>query len=264
MDKSKRESIGNIIFVAVAVCLVCSVVVSATAVTLKPMQQRNAELDRKQNVLRAAGQLPEGRVTADTIEELFAQFDARGVDLRTGEFTDEIDPETFDPQRSTREPGMSRDLPRRDDPAGLGRIENYSVVFTLDDEAGDLELVVLPVRGGGLWGMMSGYLALDSDMTTIRGLTFYDHQETPGLGGEVDNPRWRAQWPGVQAFDETTDPAVRLVKRRSPETTPAARHEVDAIAGATLTNRGVEQLINFWLSDRGFGPLLERLEAEAQ
>ncbi|HEY5646762.1 MAG TPA: FMN-binding protein, partial [Pseudomonadales bacterium] len=91
------------------------------------------------------------------------------------------------------------------------------------------------------------------------GLGFYFHKETPGLGGEVDNPDWKSLWEGVHAFDEGGEPAVRLVKTRSPEGSAAASHEVDALSGATLTTRGVQNLVRFWTGDMGFGPFLDNL-----
>jgi len=126
-----------------------------------------------------------------------------------------------------------------------------------------IEKLVLPVRGYGLWGTMFGYLALDADLQTISGLGFYSHKETPGLGGEVDNPNWKAQWQGVQLFDPSGEPNVQLVKRRSAPSSEAADYEVDALSGATFTTRGVENLVHFWTGELGFGPYLQRLKASA-
>jgi Na+-transporting NADH:ubiquinone oxidoreductase subunit C len=129
--------------------------------------------------------------------------------------------------------------------------------------AGGIEKLVIPVRGYGLWSTLYGYLALEGDLETVAGLGFYDQKETPGLGGEVDNPLWKAKWPGVQLYDEAGDPAVHLVKKRSPDGSDAAAHEVDALSGATITTRGVQNLVRFWTSDLGYGPYLKRLKAEA-
>ena len=106
---------------------------------------------------------------------------------------------------------------------------------------------------------MYGFLALDPDLATIRGLTFYQHGETPGLGGEVDNPRWKALWPGRIAFDETGEPVIAVARGRvgTPQQDP---HRVDGLAGATLTSRGVTAMLRFWLGEHGYGPYLERLK----
>ena len=149
-------------------------------------------------------------------------------------------------------------LSSEEDIATLRRRENVSLVYIKSD--GDrIDKLVLPVRGYGLWGTLFGYLALDSDLETVSGLGFYSHKETPGLGGEVDNPSWKELWPGVRLFDAEGRADVRLVKRRSTDSAMAAR-EVDALSGATFTTRGVQNLVNFWTGDLGFGPTLRKLK----
>ena len=153
---------------------------------------------------------------------------------------------------------MSIALNPDQDMATLRRRENVSIVY-LKQDGQRLDKLVIPVRGYGLWGTLFGYLALDSDLQTVSGIGFYQHKETPGLGGEVDNPTWKKGWPGVKLFDGNGQPSVRLVKRRSPDTSDAAGFEVDALSGATFTTRGVQNLVNFWAGDLGFGPLIARL-----
>ncbi len=260
MAQFDKDSLGNVLFIAIAVCLVCSIVVSTAAVSLRPMQKINQELDQKQNILRAAGMLPgDAVVDADgrTVDELFAEFEVRAVDLDTGEYVD-VDVASYDPIKAAKVPDQSRALSRAEDMATIGRRENVSLVY-IRKEDGELDKVVIPVRGYELWGTLLGYLALDGDLQTISGLGFYFHKETPGLGGEVDNPNWKALWPGVELYDGEGEPAVRLVKVRSPESSDASRYEVDALSGATLTTRGVENLVRFWTGDLGFGPFLNNL-----
>lgn len=262
MPQRNRDSIGNILIVAVSVCLVCSILVSVAAVALKPAQEANRLLNQRQNILVAAGLLESGqRSNAEGlgINEMFDQFDVRVVDLRTGEYAEDIDPDNFDQLRSARDPDRSRNLSDSEDIATLRRLENYGIVYLMRDEDGNVEKTVLPVRGMGLWGTLFGYLAIEGDLVTAEGIAFYRHQETPGLGGEVENPRWRAQWEGLSLFDEGGKPAVELVKTRAPEGSEEREHQVDALAGATLTSRGVENLVNFWLSDLGYGNYLEKL-----
>ncbi len=260
-----KDSLSNTFIVAIAVCLVCSVIVSGIAVALKPTQQLNKELDQKQNILRAAGLLPaNSNVAADGrgVDELFEEFTIRAVDLETGRYRDDIDPTTFDPIRAAKNPELSLALSGEQDIATLRRRENVSLVYLKQGENG-IDKVVLPVRGYGLWGTLFGYLALDADLQTISGLGFYQHKETPGLGGEVDNPKWKAAWEGVQLFDTSGTPNVQLVKRRSSPQSAAAQYEVDALSGATFTTRGVQNLIHFWTGELGFGPFIQRLKANA-
>jgi len=104
---------------------------------------------------------------------------------------------------------------------------------------------------------MYGYLALAPDGTTIRGLRFYEHGETPGLGDQVDKPEWRAQWDGKTAYGADGAPRVAVIKG-NVQPGPAADYEVDGLAGATLTGRGVTNLLHYWLGPDGFGPYLEQ------
>ena len=116
--------------------------------------------------------------------------------------------------------------------------------------------VALPIEGKGLWSTLYGFLVLGSDGATIRGITFYQHGETPGLGGEIDNLDWKALWDGRQAFDADGRPVIEVVKGKASGPT-----EVDGLSGATLTSRGVTNLVRFWLGDNGFGPYLEQFRA---
>ncbi len=120
--------------------------------------------------------------------------------------------------------------------------------------------MILPVRGYGLWSTLYGFLALESDGNTIAGLGFYEHGETPGLGGEVDNPRWKAQWPGKEVYEDG-DPVIRLIKGSVDPNAANAEHKVDGLAGATLTSKGVTNLLQFWLGERGFKPFLDNLKS---
>ena len=256
-----KDGLGNIFVVAILVCLVCSIIVSSAAVMLKGRQVANRELDQKQNILRAAGMLPaDAAVDAEGrgVEELFAEFEVRAVDLRTGRFAEGIDVAVYDPVKAAKNASTSTALSSGQDTATLGRREDVSLVYLRRNDQ-EIDKVVIPVRGYGLWGTLLGYLAIEGDLNTVAGLGFYAHKETPGLGGEVDNPAWRASWQGVALYDSSGEPAVELVKSRSAPGSAAAMHEVDALSGATLTSRGVENLVRFWTGELGFGPFLERL-----
>ena len=265
MAKLDKDSLANTFLIAVFLCLVCSVVVSSMAVALKPIQKLNKELDQKKNILRAAGMLPaDQNVSADgrSIEELFAEFTVRAVDLQTGEYVDGIDVASYDPIRAASDASKSVALTPSEDIATLRRRENVSLVY-LKTTATGIEKIVMPVRGYGLWGTLYGYLALDGDLNTIAGLGFYQHKETPGLGGEVDNSKWKAGWQGVRLFNDMGQPQVRLVKQRSASTSEAASYEVDALSGATFTTKGVENMVNYWTGDGALAPTLSALSPTA-
>jgi len=251
---SSHDSIGKILGVALALCIVCSVVVSTAAVVLKPAQEANRDLDRKRNILAAAGMLEEGK----TVEELFASVEPRYVDLRSGDYAAEV-PSGYEQRAASKDPALSTDLPDGEDIAGIGRRAHYAEVYLVRDAGGDLDKVILPVHGYGLWSTLYGFVALQADANTIAGLGFYEHGETPGLGGEVDNPRWKAQWPGKKAYRDG-EVEIALAKGAVDSSSPQADWRVDGLSGATLTSRGVTDLVQFWLGEDGFGPYLEKLK----
>jgi Na+-transporting NADH:ubiquinone oxidoreductase subunit C len=252
-----NDSVGKILFVTITLSLVCSVLVSSAAVMLKPLQDRNAELARKSRILEVAGLLEPGR----SIEELFEQVEARLVDLDTGEFSDRFAPDEFDQQIAARNPELSHALAPGEDIANIRRRAHYAQVY-LVRQAGELDKIILPVHGYGLWSTMYGFLALSGDTQEVRGLVFYQHAETPGLGGEIDNPRWRERWIGKQVFGPEGDVALRVVRGGVDPASPMANWAVDGLSGATLTAEGVNNMVQFWLGRRGFGPFLARLQQE--
>ncbi len=246
------------IFMALAVCLSCSIVVASAAVGLRPLQIANQEADRIRNIVDVAGVLRPGQ----TIQEAFQAIDSMLVRLTDGQPTDAHDISTFDVQRAVRDPQLSRQLARGEDPANIGRLPTYMPVYKVRGDDGEIQTLILPVHGAGLWSTLWGFLALEGDLRTIQGLKFYQHAETPGLGGEIDNANWRSIWNGKIALDDAGRPVIEVIKGTVEATTPNAEHRIDGIAGATLTARGVENLVNFWLGDSGYGPLLARLRAE--
>ena len=255
-----QGSVGYNLGFAAAVCLVCAVVVSSAAVALADRQERNAALDRQRNVLVAAGLARDDEsLDAEAIAARSARITPVVLMLSTGEVAAAVDPAVFDQRAASLDSARSTAAP--DNVAGVMRLPDEALVYEVRDEAGRLDLVVLPVEGLGLWGILYGFVALEGDMRTIRGLTFYEHKETPGLGGEVDNPRWKALWPGRLAFDDDLSPAIGVVKGPAGSVDEAP-HAVDGLSGATITSRGVTNLLRFWLGPDGFAPYLTRLRGE--
>lgn len=254
-----KDSVFGTIAVAFGVCLVCAIVVSSAAVALKPAQDANIERDRQMNILAAAGLLKEGL----SVEEQFAAVQTKVVDLRTGEYSDAVDATTYDHLKAAKTTGelssSFADL-GSDDLAKIGRRENYSVVYLIDDENGNLDKVILPVRGYGLWSTMQGFIALEEDLTTVAGIGFFAHGETPGLGGEIDNPGWKASWVGKQVYS-ANDVAIEVIKGAVVPGNPNEDYQIDGLAGATLTTKGVDNLVKFWLGDNGFASFLANLKA---
>jgi Na+-transporting NADH:ubiquinone oxidoreductase subunit C len=251
---ANNDSTQRTLLVAVVLCIVCALVVASAAVMLKPAQVANKALDRKANILAAAGLL----VPGESIEAQFEQVTTKIVDLRTGKFTDELTLKGFEQAKVAKDTETSIAL-GDDDLAKIRRRENFAMVYLIGKD-GNYDKVILPVRGYGLWSTLYGFLALENDFNTVAGLGFYEHGETPGLGGEVDNPKWKALWPGKEIYDDG-DVAIQLVKGNVDSSTPGAANKVDALSGATLTSRGVSNLLRFWMGELGYQKFLSNLRS---
>lgn len=253
-----NDSTKKTLFIAAALCLACSVVVSGAAVLLKPIQTSNKILDRKLNIVEVAGLMDGDK----SVDEAFQLVETKIVDLQTGDYADAVDPATYDQRKAAKDPAMSTRVPADEDIASIKRKAKYAPVYLVRNPDGSLKTVILPVHGYGLWSTLYGFLALSPDTKTVQNLKFYEHAETPGLGGEVDNLRWRALWEGKVVYDDEWKPAIEIVKGTVEPGKPGSEYKVDGLAGATLTSRGVMYLLQYWLSEHGFGPYLERLRNE--
>lgn len=251
----------KVILVALTLCLVCATVVSAAAVLLRPLQDANAALDRKKNILVAAGLMGTSEaLPAADIEARFAErVETRMADLENGVFTDEVTVDGYDQRLAARDPERSKALGPDEDIASLGRRARYAPIYLVRDEQGGLEQLVVPIHGYGLWSTMYGYLSLRADLNTVAGITFYEHGETPGLGGEIENPAWQARWVDKTVYGPDEAPQLHVIKGSVNPQAGDANYQVDGIAGATLTGKGVSNMIDYWLGKDGFGPLLERV-----
>ncbi len=251
-----KESIGNTLRVAFLLCLVCAVVVSTAAVLLRPFQEANRTQYRQQHILQAAGMYRPGM----DLQAAFQAIERRFVDIDTGSYVQR--PDDYDQRSAARDPQQSRLV--TPDPASIRRQATVAEVYLARDEDGELRRIILPVHGYGLWSTMYGFLALEPDASTVAGIGFFEHGETPGLGGEIDNPRWQRNWQGKQLFDERGELAIRVLKGAVDESAPDRQHLIDGLSGATLTANGVHNLVRFWMGDAGFGNYLERVRKQYQ
>ena len=265
----QRDSIQNVIVVSLGVCLVCSILVSGMAVGLRPLQKENQKLEIQKNILIAAGLWngDENKATSGegTIPEVFAQVEQKLVDLDTGNVVTaddvDFDVETYKPRKAEKIPELSKVL-SEGDIAGIKTREQYTFVYEVKGEGESVDQYVLPIRGYGLWSTLRGFISLDKDLRTIRGLTFYEHKETPGLGGEVDSKKFKEQWPGKFAFDESGEIIIEVLKGSVPPNDPGADHKIDGLSGATITTKGIDNMLQYWLGSDGFGPFLAQLKTK--
>ena len=252
---SSNDTISKTFVVAGSLCIVCSILVSVMAVSLKPTQLKNKDLDKKKNILMAAGLYE----NPETIDEVFNQkIKGRVVDLATGDYINTLDANTVDTKEAAKNPATSDLIPAGKDLGGIKRRAKHTVIYEVI-ENGAIEQVVLPVYGKGLWSTLYGFLAVKADGNTIIGLGFYEHAETPGLGGEVDNPRWKALWKGKKIYDENWNLKVEVLKGQVLPNSPNLDYQVDGLSGATITARGVGNLLRYWMGDEGFSKYLTKL-----
>lgn len=246
---AKKESLGKTVGIVVAVCLVCSIVVSGAAVGLRSLQQTNAALDKKSNILNAAG-LYEMGMSNNAIESTYSErVEQRYVNLEEGTFVEAPAPD-YDMYKAAKQTEYSTKVTNSN--VGFQRRPNVASVYLVRDDAGDVSRIILPVHGSGLWDLMYGFLAVDADGQTVRELIYYQQKETPGLGGEVQNPAWQDKWDGKELY-ENGEVAIRVVKNANPSNP----HTIDALSGATLTSNGVENTIRYWVGEQGFGQFLK-------
>lgn len=254
MSEKKQSALGILKF-ATIVCLFCSLFVSTAAVSLRGFQKQNAENEKKVNILRAAGLAgAEERLSTKQINEKFAQIIPLVIDLKTGEPARDKNPLTYNMYNAAQSDKEGHAL--TDDPAGIKRIAKEGLAYVVAD--GDqISRLVLPIQGYGLWSTMYGFTALSfkDQQPTLTGITFYQHAETPGLGARITEPEWQEKWANIIPYDDNGNPHIDLVKVRSNE----AKNQVDAIAGATLTSNGVEHMMNFWLGEQGYKPLVDHI-----
>ena len=242
------DGMTKTIVVAVSLCLVCSMFVSFAAVNLKEVQEANKAVDKQINILQVAGLYYEGI----DVEKSFSSFEPIVVDLNQGKFTNRFDPLTFDDRKAAQDPQLSISL--KEDPASIGRRTNFATVYLLKKEDGSLDKIILPIHGYGLWSTLYGFIALEKNCNDIYGLQFYQHAETPGLGAEVDNPKWKGQWKGKKLNNDSGELMITVAKTQKNED-----YHIDALAGATLTSNGVDNLVRFWMGETGFKKFLTNL-----
>ena len=260
-----KDSLQNTIKVSLLLCIVCSVVVSSAAVLLKQRQTENDAVYRARNVLTAAGLYDPSKHDNAYVMETFKNITVKIVDLATGEYLSDDEmaklgftADSFDKRQVIKDADLSVAIPGDEDLAKIKRMAKYGRVYVFEKD-GKVDRVVLPVHGAGLWNLMYAYLAVEGDGNTILGLSFYEHGETPGLGGEVDNPKWKGQWPGKEIYNSDGEVGISVLKAGQADLSDS--NEVDGLSGSTLTTVGVNNLVRFWVGKSAYAPYLERLKA---
>jgi Na+-transporting NADH:ubiquinone oxidoreductase subunit C len=256
----RLDSTRYTVLFATGVSVVCALLVATAAVGLRGRQEANAQLYKQKNVLLAASLAQAGQdISRAEVQAIFDQrITVRALDLGSGRLLapEQFDVKGYDPRKARSDPALSRPAPPND--AQVARLPKVTTVYQVKGADGGVEQLVLPIEGMGMWGTVYGFLALDRDGRTVRGLTFYEQKETPGLGGEISNPKWQALWVGRKAYDANWVPQLAVIKGQAgpPEKDP---HRVDGLSGATITSNGITRVVRFWLSASGYAPYLRNL-----
>lgn len=206
--------------------VVVAAILSFTAMKLQPLQKKNVEINKKQNILSSLNL----ESTADNAEELYDKYIEESYVLNTkGERVEGVDAFSVDMKKELAKDEENRNLPM--------------FVSHIDDK----NQYIIPVRGKGLWGPIWGYVALKEDMVTVYGTNFSHKSETPGLGAEIDTKNFQDQFIGKKIFnDEGEFVSVAVLKGGAAD--PDSPYEVDGISGGTITSKGVDAMLEDCLS----------------
>ncbi|MBX2796618.1 MAG: NADH:ubiquinone reductase (Na(+)-transporting) subunit C [Myxococcales bacterium] len=235
-------STARIFGFATAVCVVCSVSVASVSMSLRDLQDLNKERDLRVNILDALG-LPEngGELEGEAIDEMWEERVEQRFITADGSPADEGDDQDGDGDLDADDvvkaledyEGQSEEAQEGDAPDVLG-------VYVRMDK-GSVAGVAIPMDGNGLWGPLSGYLALDPAGEKVTGATFFAPKETPGLGAEIMELPFKSQFKDKRVVDDAgKSKTIRVVKGQCTEKTAYC---VDGVSGATITSRGVDEMV---------------------
>ena len=258
------SSFKKTLLVAFSICFIASILVSTAAVGLKPIQDNNKKIDLLKNIL-IVGDIYEDGIDINKVYE--EKITPEIIELKTGnvipkeQYDKLVNTEDFDILKVANSEKWGTKIPEDKDIAKIKRKPKVMIIYKVMNND-EVEKYILPIYGKGLWSTMFAFISLNKDLHTIEGISFYEHGETPGLGGEVDNPKWKKLWVGKQAYDVNGNLKIRVIKRKVDPDSPEAKYEVDGLSGATLTTNGVNNLVRFWLGDEGYGPFIKKLRGE--
>jgi len=218
----KNFSNTYIFIFSIIMVVVIGLLLSLAAMQLKPFQDKNIEVEKKQNILASI----RIKSTPEEAVELYSKYITDSYVLNNrGEKKEGLEAFTIEMKNEVSKPAAERSLP--------------VFVGTLDDGS---NAYVVPLRGKGLWGPIWGYMSFQPDMNTIYGAVF-DHQgETPGLGAEIRTEWFQEPFIGKQIFEDSTRfVSVKVLKGGAPKEN---KHAVDAISGGTITSVGLEAMLD--------------------
>lgn len=256
-----KDSPVKAFLVVLVTALVCSSLVSGAVVILRPIQLNNQMVERSRNIIKLTGLVEQGVTPSDEdMLEIYREMDVRILDIDQAVFNEDLDPLSFDQRRAVNNPEFGVDIPTDQDLAALGRRSRYAPIYMVLKDDGQLDRLILPVHGTGMWSAIYGYIALESDLNTIAAATFYEQNETPGLGDQIMRPEWQAQWVGRRIYDEVGDLRFAVNHGKVEPGSSTWLYEVDGLTGATVTGDAVTAMIHYWFGPDGYRDFLDALK----
>lgn len=212
---------------AAITCILAAAILSVSASVFKPRQRLNVELDIKKNILKALSISERPLNDAAEREAYFAALDAASIQKLYNERVRALVVNVAGEEIAGK------------NPADIGNASDLLPVYKRVKD-GVIEAWCIPVSGKGLWSTIYGYLALENDLKTIKGITFYKHGETPGMGAEVEKAWFQNNFVGKKILDKNNElKPIRIKKGKVIPGEPNADHLVDGISGATMTGNGM-------------------------
>jgi Na+-transporting NADH:ubiquinone oxidoreductase subunit C len=247
----KKETTAGTLLVTLILTIVCSVLVSFSAVYLKPLQEKNRKLDIKKNLLITAQLIENSKAGEERIANAYEKVEAKIVDLASGLYNGAMDPAGYDQAQAVYNPKLSKQIDSSLDVAGIKIREKFSKIYFVKKQE-KIDQVIFPIYGKGLWSTLYGFISLGADLNTIKGISFYSHGETPGLGGEIENPSWKKLWINKKIYGDDFKILFDIVKGKALIGTDNFDSKIDGLSGATLTGNGVEHTIHYWFGKDGY------------
>jgi Na+-transporting NADH:ubiquinone oxidoreductase subunit C len=202
--------------------IVCGGLLAFASQALRPKQEANIELERKMNILSTVLDLKEG----DNIDQLYSEkIKEKVIDFQGNEIKG-VAASSIDIAKEYKKNPEERRLP----------------VYEFLDASGKIDYAVLPVYGFGLWNDIWGFVALQSDLNTIQGVKFAHKGETPGLGARIESEEIQSRFKGKSIFEAETLTSVVIQKGEGFDYS-SELHKVDGMSGATLTGKGVNNML---------------------
>lgn len=238
---------------AVSIIASCSLLVSLVITVLRPIQAANNAPAQSQHLLITTGLLKKNQSMAENTN-LLQHIENKWLDLDKAELSAPVN-NRADYRSIIEDATLIQRIEKPLDIAQLGTRPKVMPIHFIHSNASKAR-VVLPVYGKGMWSMIHGYVALADDFNTIVGVNFYQQQDTPGIGDKIQAEDWAANWQGKKLYDEQGQLKLNI---GSDGGAIAPVHQIDAIAGATITVNGVENLVHYWMGEDGYGRYLRKL-----